>query len=80
MYDNVSTLPRHCRRIMATASGNTQFSITLPDEAIEMIEKGLVPFGLYGKTRALIAANLILDMLKRREIREIVREHMHKPA
>jgi hypothetical protein len=65
---------------MATAPGNTQFSITLPDEAIEMIEKGLLPFGLYGKTRALVAANLILDTLKRRDIREIVREHMNKTA
>lgn len=63
---------------MAVAEGNTGFSITLPNEAIEMIEKGLVPFGLYGKQRAVIAANLILDMLKRREIREIVRDHMGK--
>jgi hypothetical protein len=64
---------------MATAAGNTQFSITLPDEAIDMIEQGLAPFGLYGKTRAVIAANLILDTLKRRDIREIVRENMRKP-
>jgi hypothetical protein len=78
MYDNVQALPRHCRGIMATGPGNTQFSITLPDEAIEMIEKGLIPFGLYGKSRALIAANLVLDMLKRRDIRDIVREHMSK--
>jgi hypothetical protein len=80
MYDNVSTLPRHCRAIMATAPGNTQFSITLPDEAIEMIEKGLVPFGLYGKTRAVVAANLILDMLKSQDIRDIVREHIGKAS
>jgi hypothetical protein len=65
---------------MATGPGSTQFSITLPDEAIEMIEKGLVPFGLYGKTRALVAANLILDMLKRRDIRDIVREHTDKAS
>jgi hypothetical protein len=61
---------------MAVAAGNTQFSITLPDEAIEMIEKGLIPFGLYGKTRGAVATNLILDMLKQTTIREIVREQM----
>jgi len=65
---------------MPVAEGNTAFSITLPNEAIEMIEKGLVPFGLFGKVRAVVAANLILDMLKRREIREIVREHMAKDS
>jgi len=63
---------------MATAPGSRQFSVTLPDEAIEMIEKGLIPDGLYGKNRAAVAANLILDMLKRPEIRDIVREHTGK--
>lgn len=63
---------------MAVAAGNTQFSITLPDEAIEMIEKGLIPFGLYGKKRGVVAANLILDMLKLPSIRDVVREHMDK--
>jgi hypothetical protein len=63
---------------MAVAQGNTQFSITLPDEAIEMIEKGLIPFGLYGKTRGAIAAGLILDMLKQPAVRDIVRENMTK--
>ncbi len=53
-----------------------QFSITLPIEAIEMIEKGLIPFGIYGKKRGTVAANLILDMLKRSDIRDIVRQHM----
>jgi hypothetical protein len=42
----------------------SQFSITLPLDAIEMIENGLIPFGLYGKKRATVCANLILDMLK----------------
>jgi hypothetical protein len=65
---------------MPVADGNTAFTITLPNEAIDMIEKGLVPFGLYGKQRAVVAANLILDMLKRRDIREIIREHLGKGA
>jgi len=55
-----------------------QISITLPNEAIEMIEKGLVPFGLFGKKRGTVAAQLILDALKRPDIREIVREHMQR--
>jgi hypothetical protein len=57
------------------ADGSQQISISLPSEAIEMIEKGLIPFGLYGKKRATICQNLILDMLKRPEVRDIVREH-----
>jgi hypothetical protein len=60
---------------MAVAPGNSQFTITLPDEAIEMIEKGLIPFALFGKRRSVIASNLILDSLKRPEIREIIKEH-----
>jgi len=63
---------------MAVAEGNTAFSITLPNEAIDMIENGLIPFGLYGKQRAVVAANLILDVLKRPDIREIVRDHAGK--
>ena len=55
-----------------------QITITLPEEAIEMIDKGLIPFGLYGKKRGSVASSLILDMLKRPEIQEIVREHMRK--
>jgi hypothetical protein len=58
------------------AGKTEQFSITLPTEAIEMIEKGLIPFGLYGKKRGTIAATLILDMLKQPNIREIIRENM----
>jgi len=59
-------------------AGTEQFSITLPNEAIEMIEKGLVPFGLYGKKRSTVCAALILDALKRRDIRDIVKEHMER--
>lgn len=65
---------------MATADGNTQFSITLPDEAIEMIERGLIPFGLYGKKRSVVAAALILDMLKRPEVQHIIRANMGAPG
>lgn len=39
------------------------FSITLPTQAIDMIE-GLIAEGLYGTTRAEIARQLILDQLK----------------
>ena len=51
-----------------------QFSISLPLEAIEMIEAGLKPFGLYGKRRATICRALILDMLKM----PAVQEHIQK--
>jgi hypothetical protein len=61
------------------AGETEQFSIRLPIEAIEMIEKGLIPFGLYGKRRSTVAASLILDMLKQPDIRAIIREHMKPP-
>jgi hypothetical protein len=50
-----------------------QFSISLPPEAIEMIEAGLIPFGLYGKKRATICRALILDMLKTPAVQEQIR-------
>ena len=59
-----------------------QFSITLPTEAIEMIDNGLVPFGLYGKKRATVCSTLILDMLKSREVQANVakgRENIARP-
>jgi hypothetical protein len=56
---------------MAVAEGNTQFSITLPDEALSMFEQ-LYPLGLYGKTRGEVARQLILDMLKELVSRNIV--------
>jgi len=46
------------------AQNSRPFTITLPTEAIEMIEGGLIPFGLYGKKRATLCGALILDMLK----------------
>jgi hypothetical protein len=57
-----------------------QFSITLPAEAVEIIEKGLIPSGLWGTKRGTVCSALILDMLKRPEVREIAREHMSKKA
>jgi hypothetical protein len=55
-----------------------QFSISLPAQAVEIIEKGLMPSGLWGTKRGTICRALILDMLKRRDVREIAREHMGK--
>lgn len=48
---------------MAETGESKEFSITLPTEALEMIEKGLIPWGLYGKRRATICRALILAML-----------------
>ncbi len=55
-----------------------QFSISLPLEAIAMIEDGLIPFGLYGKKRATICRALILDALKQPAVREHIREGREK--
>lgn len=55
-------IPLFC--VMADQGESPQFSISLPLEAIELIEKRLVPYGLYGKKRATICRNLILDRLK----------------
>ena len=55
-------------------SESPQFSISLPVDAIEMIEEGLIPFGLYGKRRATICSALILDMLKQSAVQEHIRE------
>lgn len=52
-----------------TDGESNQFSISLPMEAIEEIEQGLIWFGLYGKKRATICRSLILDALKRPEVR-----------
>lgn len=55
------------------ADDSKQVSITLPVDAIEMIEEGLIPFGLYGKARATICSALILDMLKQPAVQEHIR-------
>ena len=59
-------------------STSDQFSITLPMDAVEMIEEGLIPFGLYGKRRATICNALILDMLKQPAVQEHIREGRNK--
>jgi hypothetical protein len=59
---------------MPKENESPQFSISLPLEAIEMIEEGLIPFSLYGKKRATICRALILDMLKQPAVQEHVRE------
>lgn len=59
---------------MSKEDESPQFSITLPTEAVEMIEEGLIPFGLYGKKRATVCRALILDMLKRVDIQENIRQ------
>jgi hypothetical protein len=56
------------------AEESKEFSITLPMEAIEMIEEDLIPYGLYGKYRGTICRNLILDMLKQLAAQQIVRK------
>jgi hypothetical protein len=55
-----------------------QFSITLPVEALEMIENGLKHFGLYGKPRATICRALILDMLKTPVVQDQVQKGRDK--
>lgn len=57
-----------------------QFSITLPLDAVEMIENGLIPFGLYGKKLATVSAALILDMLKTSAVRAQIREGREKAS
>ena len=57
---------------MATGPGNTQFSITLPNEAIEMIDD-LRATKLWGSNRGEIARNLVLDILKQLAAQNVVR-------
>lgn len=59
-------------------SDTKEFTITLPIEAIEMIENGLIPQGIYGKKRATVAAQLILDMLKTADVRAQIEEGRKK--
>jgi hypothetical protein len=58
---------------MAKEDESPQFTITLPAEAIEIIEEGLIPFGIFGKKRATVCRSLILDMLKTPAIQESIR-------
>jgi hypothetical protein len=57
---------------MATKPGHTSFTITLPDEVIEMI-MDLERSKIYGTNRAEIARSLILDMLKQLAAQNLVR-------
>jgi len=71
----------HCNSIvskMAEKDESPQFSISLPVEAIEMIEEGLIPFGLYGKKRATICRELILVALRSPEGQKNVRDGREK--
>ena len=73
------TMEFHCNNILismaAKADGDSeQFSITLPVDAIEMIEQGLIPFGLYGKRRATVCTSLILDALKQSSVQDQIRQ------
>jgi hypothetical protein len=45
-----------------------------------MIENGLIPFGLFGKKRATVCTNLILDMLKTPAVRGHIREGREKSS
>jgi hypothetical protein len=61
-----TTMDFHCNSIvipMPEKDESKEFSITLPLEAIEMIENGLIPWALYGKRRATICRALILRAL-----------------
>lgn len=55
-----------------------QFSITLPLDALDMIENGLRHFGLYGKPRATICRALILDMLKTQTVQDQIQKGRDK--
>jgi hypothetical protein len=78
----------HCNSIVSTVPKRgenddpetKQFSITLPVDAIEMIENGLIPFGIYGKKLATVAATLILDALKTPAVRANIREGREKSS
>jgi hypothetical protein len=79
------TMELHCNSIVRAMAADdegpsVQFSISLPLEAIDMIENGLKHFGLYGKKRATIAARLICDALKTQAVMEQVREGRTKGA
>jgi hypothetical protein len=49
---------------MADENQSKPFSISLPTEAVDYIEKVLIPYGHYGKKRATICQNLILERIR----------------
>ena len=65
---------------MPQTSESPQFSISLPVEAIEMIEEGLIPYALYGKKKATICRELILVMLRSPEVKANIAEGRAKAS
>ncbi|MCZ7674885.1 MAG: hypothetical protein M5U35_01895 [Roseovarius sp.] len=58
---------------MGERSKDTEsFSITLPIEAVDLLVK-LIPLGLYGKKKATVASNLILDQLKQMVEKDVLK-------
>lgn len=81
LCNNGIPLQFHCFSMADKGDPDTkQFSITLPLDAVEMIENGLIPFGLYGKKLATVSAALILDMLKTSAVRAQIREGREKAS
>jgi hypothetical protein len=54
-------------------TGGVSFNITLSQEVIDIIENDVAAAKLWGKRRATISANLIVDMLKRLGAEGIIR-------
>ena len=75
-----TTMEFHCNSIVFTMADSEQLSITLPKDALEMIDNGLIPFGLYGKKRATICSELILAALRTPEVQANVRDGRAKAA
>lgn len=59
---NSIAIPLLCQ--MPETGESPQFSISLPVEAIETIEKKLIPYAFYGRKRATICRALILEKLR----------------
>jgi hypothetical protein len=49
---------------MPESDESPQITITLPQEAIDIIEKLKKPYGLYGRKRATVCRELILERLR----------------
>jgi hypothetical protein len=63
----------------ATMAETTPFTIVLPNQVIEMIEKDLIPTGLYGNNRAEAARALIVTRLEQLMAEGIVRIRRGSP-
>lgn len=64
---------------MPVKRGNTQFSITLPNRVIEMMEQ-LVRLGLYGTNRGELARTLILSRIEQLAGQGLIKLTRHPPA